>query len=58
MKGVVYSNQPLPELAKLRKRSFWRIANRQEKVSAISIPAVTDDPSWYHDLLRAGRTAQ
>ncbi|QZN95324.1 pitrilysin [Symbiopectobacterium purcellii] len=43
MKGVIYSNQPLPELAKMAVETFGRIANRQAKVPAITAPSVTDE---------------
>ncbi|MGK2960365.1 MAG: insulinase family protein [Candidatus Malihini olakiniferum] len=43
MKWVIYSNQPLPELAKMAVEIFGRIANRQGKVPAITVPLVTDD---------------
>ncbi|MGK2946675.1 MAG: pitrilysin [Candidatus Malihini olakiniferum] len=43
MKGVIYSNQSLPELAKIAVGTFGHIANRQAKVPAITVPSVTDD---------------
>lgn len=42
MKGVIYSNQPLPALAKLASQTFGRIANHQARVPEITVPVVTE----------------
>ncbi|MFC3394582.1 pitrilysin [Brenneria rubrifaciens] len=42
MKGVIYSNQPLPALAKLAAETFGRIANHQASVPAITVPVATE----------------
>lgn len=42
MKGVIYSNQPLPALAKLASETFGRIANHQASVPAITVPVATE----------------
>ncbi|WP_409160657.1 pitrilysin [Pectobacterium sp. B2J-2] len=42
MKGVIYSNQPLPELAKLAADTFGRIANHNASVPAITVPVTTE----------------
>ncbi|MEE3660795.1 pitrilysin [Brenneria sp. g21c3] len=41
MKGVIYSNQPLPSLAKLAAQTFGRIANHDAEVAPIAVPATT-----------------
>ncbi|MCV9879196.1 pitrilysin [Brenneria izbisi] len=41
MKGVIYSNQPLPALAKLAAETFGRIADQQASVPAITVPVTT-----------------
>lgn len=43
MVGVIYSNQPLPNLAKLAVTSFGRIPNRDASVPPITVPAVTPE---------------
>ncbi|KEY59359.1 pitrilysin [Serratia sp. DD3] len=43
MMGVLYSNQPLPELAALAEKNFGRIANRHAQVPAITVPAATSE---------------
>lgn len=42
MKGVIYSDRPLPTLAQLASDTFGRIANRQAGVPAITVPAATE----------------
>ncbi|MFE8153727.1 pitrilysin [Brenneria goodwinii] len=42
MKGVIYSNQPLPSLAKLATETFGRIANHNAVVPPITVPAATE----------------
>lgn len=41
MKAVLYSNQTLPELAKLAAKTFGRIPNRDTIVPPITVPTVT-----------------
>lgn len=43
MVGVIYSNQPLSNLAKLAVTSFGRIPNRDASVPPITVPAVTPE---------------
>lgn len=43
MVGVLYSNQPLDQLAQLAADTFGRIPNREAKVPPITVPAVTPD---------------
>lgn len=43
MVGVLYSNQPLEQLAQLAADTFGRIPNRDAKVPEITVPAVTPD---------------
>ncbi|MCE0489711.1 pitrilysin [Pantoea sp. Mb-10] len=42
MKGVIYSNKSLPEMAGIAAQTFGRIANHQASVPAITVPVVTD----------------
>ncbi|WP_127957429.1 pitrilysin [Serratia microhaemolytica] len=41
MVAVLYSNRPLPELAKLAQQTFGRIPNRDASVPVISVPVTT-----------------
>jgi protease-3 len=43
MMGVLYSNQPLPELAELAAKTFGKIPNRDASVPPITVPAVTPE---------------
>lgn len=43
MVGVLYSNQPLDQLAQLAADTFGRIPNREAKVPPITVPAITPD---------------
>lgn len=43
MMGVLYSNQPLPELAALAVKTFGRVPNRDASVPPITVPAVTPE---------------
>ncbi|HDJ2765581.1 TPA: pitrilysin, partial [Salmonella bongori] len=42
MKAVIYSNKPLPELARIAAETYGRVPNRQIKKPEITIPVVTD----------------
>ncbi|MBJ7221931.1 MULTISPECIES: pitrilysin [unclassified Brenneria] len=42
MKGVIYSNQPLPALAKLAAETFGRIANHDAGIAPITVPVTTE----------------
>lgn len=42
MKAVVYSNKPLPELAKLAAQTFGRVPNKNITRPEITVPVVTD----------------
>ncbi|MFS2225444.1 pitrilysin [Pantoea sp. B65] len=42
MKAVIYSNKPLPEMARIAANTFGRVANRQATVPEISVPAATE----------------
>ncbi|MTH45310.1 pitrilysin [Intestinirhabdus alba] len=42
MKAVIYSNKPLPELARIAADTYGRVANKRIKKPAISAPVVTD----------------
>lgn len=42
MKGVLYGNQPLSELADIAARSMGRIADHPASVPAITVPVVTE----------------
>ena len=42
MKAVIYSNKPLPELARMAADTFGRVPNRQISRPEISVPVVTD----------------
>ncbi|MCS3407356.1 pitrilysin [Serratia sp. AKBS12] len=41
MMGVLYSNQPLPQLATLAAKTFGRVPNHNASVAPITVPAVT-----------------
>ncbi len=43
MMGVLYSNQPLPELAELAAKTFGKVPNRDASVPPIKVPAVTPE---------------
>jgi protease-3 len=42
MKAVIYSNRPLPELAKIAVDTFGRVPNKNIERPAIDVPVVTD----------------
>ncbi|HBI11624.1 MAG TPA: pitrilysin [Franconibacter pulveris] len=42
MKAVIYSNRPLPELAKLAAQTYGRVPNKNIEKPAISVPVVTE----------------
>lgn len=42
MKAVIYSNKPLPELARMAADTFGRVPNRHISRPEISVPVVTD----------------
>lgn len=42
MKAVIYSNRPLPELAKLAAQTYGRVPNKNIKRPEIDVPVVTD----------------
>ncbi len=42
MKAVIYSNKPLPDLAKLASQTYGRIVNNKRDIPAIKVPVVTD----------------
>lgn len=42
MKAVIYSNKPLPELAKMAADTFGRVLNKESKKPEITVPVVTD----------------
>ena len=42
MKAVIYSNRPLPELAKLAAQTYGRVPNKNIEKPAINVPVVTD----------------
>jgi protease-3 len=42
MKAVIYSNKPLPELARMAADTFGRVPNRQISRPEITVPVVTD----------------
>ncbi|WJV54951.1 pitrilysin [Prodigiosinella aquatilis] len=42
MKGVIYSNKPLAEMAKIAAETFGRIANHRARVPEITVPVVTE----------------
>lgn len=42
MKAVIYSNKPLPELAKMAADTFGRVPNKESKKPEITVPVVTD----------------
>ncbi|CAM7703348.1 pitrilysin [Lelliottia nimipressuralis] len=43
MKAVVYSNKPLPELARLAAQTYGRVPNKNIEKPEITTPVVTDD---------------
>ncbi|ACS86783.1 pitrilysin [Musicola paradisiaca] len=43
MKGVIYSNLPLPQMASIAVSTFGRIPNRQASVPKMAVPVVTDE---------------
>ncbi|CAI1713559.1 Protease 3 precursor [Serratia grimesii] len=43
MMGVLYSNQPLPELAELAAKTFGRVPDRDATVPPIEVPSVTPE---------------
>lgn len=43
MKGVIYSDRALPEMAQIAVDTFGRIANRHAQVPTIGVPSVTDE---------------
>jgi protease-3 len=43
MMGVLYSNQPLPELAELAAKTFGKVPNRDASVPPITVPSVTPE---------------
>lgn len=42
MKAVIYSNKPLPELAKIAAQTYGRVPNKSIKRPEITVPIVTD----------------
>jgi len=42
MKAVIYSNKPLPELAKIAVETYGRVPNKNIKRPVIDVPVVTD----------------
>lgn len=42
MKAVIYSNKPLPELAKIAAETYGRVPNKSIERPEISVPVVTD----------------
>ena len=42
MKAVIYSNKPLPELAKMAADTFGRVPNKERKKPEITVPVVTN----------------
>ena len=42
MKAVIYSNKPLPALARMAADTFGRVPNRQVSRPEITVPVVTD----------------
>lgn len=43
MMGVLYSNQPLPQLAEIAAKTFGRVPNHNAGVPPITVPAVTPE---------------
>ena len=43
MKAVIYSNKPLPELAKIAVETYGRVPNKNIQKPAIDVPVVTDE---------------
>ncbi|BEO67613.1 protease III [Serratia marcescens] len=43
MMGVLYGNQPLPQLADIAAKTFGRVPNRDASVPPITVPAVTPE---------------
>ena len=42
MKAVVYSNKPLPELARIAAQTYGRVPNKNIEKPVIDVPVVTD----------------
>ncbi|TNV20825.1 pitrilysin [Buttiauxella sp. B2] len=42
MKAVIYSNKPLPELAKIAVETYGRVSNKNIERPVINVPVVTD----------------
>jgi len=42
MKAVIYSNKPLPELAKIAVETYGRVPNKNIERPSIDVPVVTD----------------
>ncbi|MBJ8728734.1 pitrilysin [Citrobacter koseri] len=42
MKAVIYSNKPLPELARIAAETYGRVPNKNIKKPEITVPVVTD----------------
>ncbi|MGS3064400.1 insulinase family protein, partial [Escherichia coli] len=42
MQAVIYSNKPLPELAKMAADTFGRVQNKESKKPEITVPVVTE----------------
>ncbi|MBL5920988.1 pitrilysin [Lelliottia amnigena] len=43
MKAVVYSNKPLPELARIAAQTYGRVPNKNIECPEITVPVVTDE---------------
>ncbi|CAI0872777.1 Protease 3 precursor [Serratia entomophila] len=43
MMGVLYGNQPLPQLAEIAAKTFGRVPNHDASVPSITVPAVTPE---------------
>jgi protease-3 len=57
MKAVIYSNKPLPELAKIAVETFGRVPNKNIERPAINVP-VSPMRKGHHYSLRSGGAAQ
>lgn len=42
MKAVIYSNKPLPELARIAAATYGRVPNKQIKKPEINVPVITE----------------
>ncbi|WP_170918560.1 insulinase family protein, partial [Salmonella enterica] len=42
MKAVIYSNKPLPELARIAAATYGRVPNKQIKKPEITVPVITE----------------